>query len=398
MKIISVIIIVIFFLQLIACGFIGWKKGFFKGALALASNIIATFVALFIAKFVGKALNNVLGKTISNIIGSPFENMGDTLDISGLFNNLVLSLTGAIIAAVTFAVIYLILYFLMKIPVHIVNKKLSEKEAIKNLNEKAHPYSPILCVLSGLLSAIIVLSPVAVPVASINKAFVNSEEGTNYKIYKDIKPLANNFVLGFTAAAGGNFFVNTVSNTGGKTLSFTREVNSIASVAVKVLGMGGNDGDISKIGSAFEDTDNIIELASDSELMTDFFLTVYSSDNSGKTLSDFAYNGISSALKSMDINISTKELNVNLDNLTKAEIRAEAELISSTVNKIQKYTHTSVSKLSSDDVYDIVDTVAEFKNSVLFSGYVESVADEILASYPTADENLKNYINKTLYN
>lgn len=225
------IIITAILLVIIVCGvLIGIKRGMRRTLLSLASNVIAALAAFGLARLFAAGLGESISRTVSGWIAALAPSNSEGL--LSLPEITVWSLTAArvIVSVAAFSVFYLIIFLLFKIPIHIINKKLfADKEEPK----AGRIVSPIVRVISGILTFILLLSPATSLCAELDNDNIDSYQYVSIEPVKYIQTVSHYPVVKAASAAGGHAFFDalTAFDRNGAHITPSDEVGYIAKFA-----------------------------------------------------------------------------------------------------------------------------------------------------------------------
>lgn len=209
---------------------IGIKKGPKHSALSLASNVLAALSALGLARLFSawlgkKAASALSGKIVSSVSSGTAE-MLKLPEISVWY----LTAGRVILSVAAFMLFYLAVFLLLKIPVNVIIKKFPED---KGKAQGSRALSPILRIISGVMTFILLLSPLAALCAKLDSGRIDSYKYASAEPAKDIQKIADYPVVKAAYAAGGKVFFNalTVFDNGGVRINPSNEIGYAAEFA-----------------------------------------------------------------------------------------------------------------------------------------------------------------------
>lgn len=209
---------------------IGIKKGLKRSALSLASNVLAALSALGLARLFSAWLGKKAADTLSGRIVSSVSS--DTAGMLKLPEISVWYLTAGrvILSVAAFMLFYLVIFLLLKIPVNVIIKKFPEG---KSKAQGSGALSPILRVISGVMTFILLLSPLAALCTKLDSGRIDSYKYASAEPAKDIQKIADYPVVKAASAAGGKAFFNalTVFDNGGVRINPSDEIGYAAEFA-----------------------------------------------------------------------------------------------------------------------------------------------------------------------
>lgn len=211
---------------------IGIKKGLKRSALSLASNVIAALSALGLARlfsaWLGKKIAAALSGRIVSFVPSDTAGMLELPEISVWY----LTAGRVILSVAAFVLFYLVIFLLLKIPVNVIIKKLPEGEG-KDKAQGPVALSPILRVISGVMTFILLLSPIAAICAKLDIGRIDSYKYASAEPAKNIQKIADYPVVKAASAVGGKAFFNalTVFDNGGVRVNPSDEIGYAAEFA-----------------------------------------------------------------------------------------------------------------------------------------------------------------------
>ena len=187
---------------------IGIKKGLKRSALSLASNVLAALSALGLARLFSawlgkKAASALSGKIVSSVSSGTAE-MLKLPEISVWY----LTAGRVILSVAAFMLFYLAVFLLLKIPVNVIIKKFPED---KGKAQGSGTLSPILRVISGVMTFILLLSPLAALCAKLDSGRIDSYKYASAEPAKDIQKIADYPVVKAASAVGGKVFFNALT-------------------------------------------------------------------------------------------------------------------------------------------------------------------------------------------
>lgn len=203
--IINVLSIAVPIIVIVACVFAGIVGKFSKSIIAVARNILAAILAFVFARLFSGALSNIFTpiakKTFATMLGNNASILTDEL----------LDVISAIITGISslmiFMVAYLILYLLLMIPGYIINKKLNLSERMKAPKFVA----PVIRVVSGLCTFILLVSPLSFIGRTMNSKAINSTTYNGTIICEMADTLDSSIAVKIAGAAGGNLFFDKIT-------------------------------------------------------------------------------------------------------------------------------------------------------------------------------------------
>lgn len=209
---------------------IGIKKGLKRSALSLASNVLAALSALGLARLFSAWLGKKAAAALSGRIVSSVPS--DTAGMLKLPEIYVWYLTAGrvILSVAAFMLFYLVIFLLLKIPVNVIIKRLPEG---KDKAQGPVALSPILRVISGVMTFILLLSPLAALCAKLDSGRIDSYKYASAEPAKDIQKIADYPVVKAASAVGGKAFFNalTVFDNGGVRINPSDEIGYAAEFA-----------------------------------------------------------------------------------------------------------------------------------------------------------------------
>ncbi|MCM1308964.1 MAG: hypothetical protein NC223_10240 [Butyrivibrio sp.] len=210
---------------------LGIKKGVKRSALSLASNVLAALSAFGLARLVSARLGQRVGSALSDRLVSSVAR--DTAGILRLPEISAWYLTaGRVITGVAaFALFYLAFFLLLKIPIGIIVKKFPDGG--DGNKTRASAVSPILRVLSGLMTFILLLSPAAALCGALDGGRIDSYKYASAAPAKEIQKVADYPVVKAASAVGGRAFFDalTVFDDGGVHINPSDEIGYAAEFA-----------------------------------------------------------------------------------------------------------------------------------------------------------------------
>lgn len=208
MNIYNIIITAILIIILICGVLIGIKKGLRRSLLSLASNVLAALFAFGLARLfassLGKNAANALSGKITSSVSSGTAKMLDLPEISVWYLT-----AGRVILSVTvFVLFYLAIFLLFKIPINIIVKKFPDK---KEKSGNPQIISPVVRVFSGLMTFILVISPIAALCGRLDSDRIDSYKYVSAVPSGEINKIARYPVVKAASAAGGGAFFDALT-------------------------------------------------------------------------------------------------------------------------------------------------------------------------------------------
>ncbi len=282
MTFVSVIIIIVFLIQLGLCIFLGLRKGIVNSAIDLGFNIISSVLAVLTTKGIAYITKNIFQSISAKAIKGQFTNPNGTEIFSkGTGVSDAISLFSSTLAVIcAYFIIYLLIYFIMKIPKHFLNKSLKSKNLPDKNQTVSKIGSPIITVISGLLSLILVLSPCAASVMAFDKGSKDSISYNNSRFSDLFAPVTDNFVLKLSASCGGNAAFNFMTGIqkDGHQITPTNEITSITALLLSTMDLASDkltsteiDEILSRTSTSFRNSELLPEIIGDTASKASFY-------------------------------------------------------------------------------------------------------------------------------
>lgn len=209
---------------------LGIKKGLKRSLLSLASNVLAALSALGLARLFSAWLGKRAAKALSDRLASSVS--PDTAGMLELPEISVWYLTAGrvILSVAAFMLFYLVIFLLLKIPVNAIVRKYPDK---KERTQGAAVVPPILRIVSGVMTFILLLSPIASLCRELDGGRIDSYKYASAAPSKDIQKIADYPVVKAASAAGGRVFFDalTVFDSNGVHIKPSDEVGYAAEFA-----------------------------------------------------------------------------------------------------------------------------------------------------------------------
>lgn len=197
---------------IVSCIIIGTKKGLKPSLLSLASNVIAALAAFLIARLAAAWLWEPAARALSKrILASLPSDAPGLFDLPEIY---IWPVTAArvILSSAAFIVFYPIIFLLLKIPVRLLSRKRSGKDGKASPHGPERPAAAALRVTSGVMTFILVLSPVAALCGQLDSGRIDSRRYAASVPAGTLDKTARYPVVKAASAAGGSLFFDTLTS------------------------------------------------------------------------------------------------------------------------------------------------------------------------------------------
>lgn len=334
MLILAIIFSVFFLVVLTICGFSGFKKGFTKSITGLISNLLSIVISIALAKRVGIQAKSAVVSILDNYVkksSNPNEYIKVLVTSSDSTTKILQFFAASIAALSIFYIFYFIFYLLMKIPAHLIHKYAVEPNITEISFYKTRKFAPFICILSGIISLSVLLSPIATNAYIFKK----SAKEHNVKVSGDISPIYNNPACFISNYFGGKLAyesLTTIKIKGNK-YSLSKETKNIFDLIFKANAF---DNDELTAEEFILLLNSICEVYDNSELLQELVAATisYASEEFMNNLEVFEFDFSDNSGLSKDITDSFFELVNNLD--TDEIIEASLPIINLLVTFVEK--------------------------------------------------------------
>lgn len=260
MSAISALIIIIFVLFIIASAVLGFKNGARRSVYGLAANLITALSAFILSLILKKPLSTLLYRPVSSKITDKLGYLSDESSILVITRQISISITSILLFIGIYIIIrsiYGICMLVRKIYIknHLSTESIPDRDVTDSpitdsidigsdesipdkFSRRLTPSSMggvIICTISCIISAIIILFPVAGGTRcladSLNETASHSESSRKYSsIERRIDPFSGNIVLRGVYSCGGRFLFDRFTNINyeDSKVSLSSECNNMA--------------------------------------------------------------------------------------------------------------------------------------------------------------------------